>query len=154
LYHETQVLIRARNDYLKEFRNLGYNFADTNSTDFSPAIVNLTYIKNDYTIMTDDEIIKSSYFDVNVLNIPEIKVENINHPQQIRYKDSGEINFDLSTESPARNLVISMNKRELFRFDSYVGAENIILNFNGKDFYRKVNYSSSRSFAFSFSRLL
>jgi len=90
-----------------------------------------------HAIMTDDEIIKSSYFDVNVLNIPEIKVENINHPQQIRYKDSGEINFDLSTESPARNLVISMNKRELFRFDSYVGAENIILNFNGKDFYRK-----------------
>lgn len=55
LYHETQVLIRARNDYLKEFRNLGYNLADTNSRDFSPAIVDLTYVKNNYTIMSDIE---------------------------------------------------------------------------------------------------
>ena len=66
LYHETQVLIRARNDYLKEFRNLGYNFASTNSTDFSPAIVNLTYVKNDYTIMSDTE-------EADVLNLLDVR---------------------------------------------------------------------------------
>ena len=55
VYHETQVLIRARNDYLKEFRNIGYDFVDTNSTDYSPAVVNLTYVKDDYTIMSDTE---------------------------------------------------------------------------------------------------
>ena len=90
LYHETQVLIRARNDYLKEFRNLGYNFADTNSTDFSPAIVNLTYIKNDYTIMTDDE--KSSVLNsLDIRRAMGVPMPRISDPRHFKL----ELNFNL-----------------------------------------------------------
>ena len=55
LYHETQVLIRGRNDYLKQFESLGYNLVSTNSNDFTSAIVELSYLSDDYTILNNIE---------------------------------------------------------------------------------------------------
>lgn len=90
-----------------------------------------------HTTISSEEIIKNSYFDVNVIKIPEIEIENLNHSESIKYKEEGEIKFDLFTESPARNLIIKINKKELFAFDVYEGKENFVLPFNGKYFYKK-----------------
>ena len=63
LYHETQARIRGRLDYLKVFRTLDTSIVDTNQRDVSSAVIELVYVKNDQTILTDIE--KQSY--VNAL---------------------------------------------------------------------------------------
>tara|TARA_Y100000034_G_scaffold129669_1_gene186579 strand:+ start:670 stop:2634 length:1965 start_codon:yes stop_codon:yes gene_type:complete len=90
-----------------------------------------------HTKISGEEIMKNSYFDVNVIKEPELKIENLNYIETINYKNKGIIKFDLSTESPAKNLVINMNKQNLFNFDVYEGKENFELPFNGKYFYKK-----------------
>lgn len=93
--------------------------------------------KEYYAQLSNSEIIKSSYFDVDVVKTPEFKIDNINYPDSIRYKDSGEIKFDLSTEFNAKNLVIKMDKQNLFDFDVYEGKENFVIPFKGKYFYNR-----------------
>jgi len=94
LCHETQVLVRARNDYLKEFKNLGYNFSDTNSRDFTPAIVDLSYVRNDYTIMTSSEetSIVSQLDNMRAMGVP---IPIIKEPVHFKL----EIDFDIKRNS-------------------------------------------------------
>jgi len=93
--------------------------------------------KEHHAQLLNSIIIKNSYFDLDVIEIPKIKIENLDHPNEVRYKDSGEIKFDVSTESPAKKLVIRINKKKLFTFDVYEGKENFVLPFDGKYFYKK-----------------
>lgn len=50
LFNETQFIIRGRNDYLKDFRLLDASLVDTSGTDISPAVVELSYVKSDYSL--------------------------------------------------------------------------------------------------------
>ena len=121
--------------FLEECENIVVNPSEEREVIFD--LILETGNQEFYAQMTDEEIIKSSYFDINVLEIPNMRLENIVYPPQIKYGDSGELTFDLSTDSPAKNLVIKINKKELFTFDTYAGKENFILPFNGKFFYKK-----------------
>jgi len=94
-------------------------------------------IKENHINISGNNLIKNSYFDVNVIKEPELKIENLNYPGDVKYKDSGNIEFDLLTESPAKNLVIKIDKKELFRFDIYESRENFVIPFNGKYFYKE-----------------
>ena len=80
LYHETQLVIRGRADYQKVFQSLGYNLASTNSTDYTPAIVDLTYVKGDYTIMSSEEssTILNSLDNARGMGIPLPRIYNPN----------------------------------------------------------------------------
>lgn len=51
LYHETQHIIRGREDYRKLLKESLPNISDTNSFDVSPAVVSVTYVK-DHTQVT------------------------------------------------------------------------------------------------------
>ena len=56
LSNETQALLRARNDGRKLIQQAGKNFiSSVNSRDISPEEVEVTYIKNDYTILSQIE---------------------------------------------------------------------------------------------------
>lgn len=83
LYHETQVLVRGRNDYLKELLTLGYNLASTNSHDFTPAIVDLSYVKSDYTNMPPAEQtnILASLEERRAMGIP---LPRIKYPKHVK----------------------------------------------------------------------
>lgn len=54
-FHETQNLIRGREDYRKNFRSLNTSINDTDGRDVSPAVVELTYVKKDTTLFTSAE---------------------------------------------------------------------------------------------------
>ncbi len=51
----TQQLVKSRDDYMKLFRSLSTKLVDTNYTDVSPAIVELTYVQNDLSNLTTVE---------------------------------------------------------------------------------------------------
>lgn len=59
LYHETELLIRGRDDYKKTFKLLDARFTDTNGYDTSAAVVDLTYVLDDLTFLT--AVQKASY---------------------------------------------------------------------------------------------
>ncbi len=83
--------------------------------------------------------IKSSYFDINVIETPDLRISNLDYPEIIDYKDSSNLKFDISAKSPAKNLVVYIGKKEIFKFDVYEGTENFIVPFNGRYFYKKDN---------------
>jgi hypothetical protein len=64
LRFETQKVIRGREDFRKTFKLLNSLFLDTNGNDISPAKVELTYLKNDESIISSND--KDSY--LNTLN--------------------------------------------------------------------------------------
>lgn len=90
LYHETQVIIRGREDFLKEFKSFGYNLVDTNYKDFTPAIVDLTYIRDDYTMLSEDEIneLTIHFEDIKAMGIP---IPRTIHPRHLKL----ELNFNI-----------------------------------------------------------
>lgn len=49
LYHETGRVVKGRNDYRKMFKQLLPNCVDTNGHDVSPAVVELSYVKDHTT---------------------------------------------------------------------------------------------------------
>lgn len=56
LANETQALIRARNDAKKLVQQYGKNYISAvNTRDISPEIIEVTYIKNDYTLLSELE---------------------------------------------------------------------------------------------------
>jgi len=50
-FNETQFLVRGRADYQKLLRTLETSLVDTNYIDKSPAIIELVYVKNDFSIL-------------------------------------------------------------------------------------------------------
>lgn len=94
LYHETQVLIRGRKDYLKEFKNLGYNLVSTNGIDFTPAIVELSYCRDNYTIINDGEKqdILNSLDNIRSFGIPLPRITPPNHVKL-------ELNFNIKRQT-------------------------------------------------------
>lgn len=55
LYYETQYVVRARNDFRKIFRGLDTSFIDTAGRNYNYAQVELSYIKDDLTLLTEAE---------------------------------------------------------------------------------------------------
>lgn len=55
LKHETQGLIKGREDYPKLLMSLDSDFIDTEGNDYSPAIVEVSYIKNDLSLLNNTE---------------------------------------------------------------------------------------------------
>lgn len=55
LYNETQGLIKGREDYPKFMLSLDTDFVDTAGHDFSPAIVDVTYLKSNLDLLNDLE---------------------------------------------------------------------------------------------------
>lgn len=50
LYYESQALVRARDDFMKLFKGLDSRMSDTNYRDVTPAVVEMTYVRNDSSL--------------------------------------------------------------------------------------------------------
>ena len=92
--------------------------------------------KEHHAKLSNSVPIKSSYFDVNVVETPNLVIDNLNYLSEINYKGSSEIKFDITAKSSAKNIVINMDEKELFKFDVYEGKENFVVPFKGKYFYK------------------
>lgn len=55
LYHETLSVVKGRNDYRKQARTLNAKLADTNARDISSAVIELTYVTNDGSLLSVGE---------------------------------------------------------------------------------------------------
>lgn len=55
LYYETQFVIRGRNDYRKIIKTLLERFIDSSARDFSPTVVEVSYLTRELTAMTPSE---------------------------------------------------------------------------------------------------
>lgn len=55
LYYETQYVVRARNDFKKIFRGLDTSFIDTSGRNYNYAQVELSYIRDDLTLLSQAE---------------------------------------------------------------------------------------------------
>lgn len=53
--YETQFLVKSREDYPKILKMLDPLIIDTKSNDISPSVIELTYLRSDKTLLTNDE---------------------------------------------------------------------------------------------------
>lgn len=57
LYHETKAVVKGREDYRKMFREITPDIVDGNGYDITPAVVQLSYVKNHTTTKWEPNII-------------------------------------------------------------------------------------------------
>lgn len=55
LYHETSMVIRSRKDYSKYLLLANDMLIQANDRDINPGLIELTYLKRDYSVMTESE---------------------------------------------------------------------------------------------------
>jgi hypothetical protein len=55
LFHETQFVIRGREDYLKNFQLIDTTLLDTDFRDISPSVIDLVYIRSDLSLFSAAE---------------------------------------------------------------------------------------------------
>ena len=93
IMYETQQLVRAREDYTKNLKQLKAKFTDAQSRDLSPAYVEVTYAQNDRTLLTDEEredvlqqLSKSRTFGVPMAYLNEPKYSRIKLDVNLRIR--------------------------------------------------------------------
>ena len=93
LLHETQSIIRGRNDYKKSFKLLDANIVSTNGIDISAAVVQLTYVKNDLTLYN---AIEKAGFITSLLSFRPFGVQPPTITDPIQVSIALQINITLS----------------------------------------------------------
>ena len=80
IMYETQQTIRGREDYVKNFLQLRAKFKDTTGRDLSAAYVELSYVQNDETLMTQKELDETLHT-LTYKRFFGVPVPYINHPR-------------------------------------------------------------------------
>jgi hypothetical protein len=100
LTYETQLIIRGREDYTKNFLLMRAKFKDTTSRDLSPAYVELSYVQDDQSILTESEeetlFTKLTY--KRMLGIP---LPYINKPRHMK------IDLDINLKLNSSNIALT-----------------------------------------------
>jgi transglutaminase-like putative cysteine protease len=101
--------------------------------------LDFTGTKENHAELSNSEMIKNSYFDVTVLNSPNLKILNLEYPEEIKYGEMSKIIFDLPTETTVKDLEIKLNGKTLFFFQTYQGRDDFEVPFSSNYFYNHKN---------------
>lgn len=94
VFFETQFVVKGREDYPKILRRLDTTFIDTSSRDLSPAIVEVSYLRNDKTFLNNEERFNLT-FDLNKYRSLGLPPTQIADPRKVLYS----LNIDLTLYS-------------------------------------------------------
>ena len=106
LDHETQNLIRSKQDYANRLRQIVQSTIDTDWTAVTPTYTQITYLKNDYTMLSsgeEEDVLKllkdENYFGTPLPDItnPRREVAHLQIQMALnnRYKNIADINLDV-----------------------------------------------------------
>jgi len=84
--------------------------------------------------LTGQDVLKNSYFDVNVIPPPDLKINNLEYPSQIKYGEKSSLFFNLNSKSPAKEVLVKLNNKELFSFEFYEENEKFEVPFSSNYF--------------------
>lgn len=111
LFHETQYIIRGRDDYMKIFRLLDSNIIDTSYTDVSAAVVQLTYVTDDLSLFTtfqlNEFITRLMTFRAMGLKPPTVK-----HPDIVFLNAAININLLNDSGNPSADVELIVSDKE------------------------------------------
>ncbi len=84
-------------------------------------------------------ILKYSYVNLNVLENPGLKIEDLNISDKLNYKDKYDLGFTLKSDAKIFDLKIFLNDELLYDQDSFDKLEEFLIKLKGKSFYNKSN---------------
>lgn len=123
LKYETQKVIRGREDFRKIFLLLNPDFIDTSADDVSPALVELTYLKNDLTTLTNLE--KQNYIKLlNDYTLYGVKYKDMSDPVKVTY--SLKLSLKAHPNQDLSNIASKIT--EIFSYVHEIGKEIILEN--------------------------
>ena len=88
-------------------------------------------------IAKNEDVVKYYYFDVVILESPNLRVENLVYNNKIGYKELSEVRFDVSSDSEGYNLIVKLGGKEIFNIEKFKGSDSFLIPFEGGFFYKK-----------------
>lgn len=103
----------------------------------------------------NQDLVKSSFMDLMVLDLPSLTITNLDYSENVNYKDVYRLTFDLNTKSEANDIVIKVDNKEIFYIESLSGQDKSEIPFKGSFFYKdkgpkiKVEYKDKNNKLYS-----
>lgn len=107
LYHETQNVIRGREDYRKQLKTFDSTLIDTNSRDYSSAMVECTYLREDLSLFNATKLAELTERLLSV-RVFGVQPTFITHPVRSELKLKITINLLQSTSENILDFVTSI----------------------------------------------
>jgi len=93
--------------------------------------------KEYFVVAENEEITKYFYVDINIVDSPNLKIENLEYDNELNFKDMGELKFSVGSDSPGYNVIIKMGNRNVFDIDKFSGIDSFLIPYEGGFFYNK-----------------
>ena len=93
--------------------------------------------KEYFVIAQNDNVIKHYYLDVLIFDSPNLHIENLDYSKELKFKDMGELRFNLNSDSAGYNVIIKIGNREVFNIVKFEGVDSFLIPFEGGFFYNK-----------------
>ncbi|MBU2634043.1 MAG: transglutaminase-like domain-containing protein [Nanoarchaeota archaeon] len=103
--------------------------------------------------VSNADITQHGYVDIEVRKSPNLRIENLDYPNDISYKDEGEIKFNLKSDSKAYGVLIKVNKKIVFDLKEFGGDEDFVIPFKGDYFHKnqkelKIEYKDNNGMVY------
>lgn len=94
----------------------------------------------EYSVVAQNEdVVKYFYVDLEILESPNLRINGLNYDNELRYKDTGELRFELISDSEAYDVSVRLGKKEIFNIVKFDGTDSFLIPYEGSFFYNKNN---------------
>ncbi|MBU1203925.1 MAG: transglutaminase-like domain-containing protein [Nanoarchaeota archaeon] len=126
---ELQVCVKDSCDVLELF------ISEQKNVSFG---VVLTDVSNEVVVDIDsDEVVKHAYFEVNVYDPPNLEFVDFAVPEGVGYGEVMRLGFNVSVDSPVRNVVVVLGGRSLFAIEEMKAVNAFDIPVYGSFFYNR-----------------
>src|SRR3989344_5623410 len=78
---------------------------------------------------------EASFFDLKVLNGPNVDLINLDYPHTINYNENAEIKFSLSSNTDVKSVYTKIGNKDVFSQETLKFNSDFVVPFNGDFFY-------------------
>jgi hypothetical protein len=83
------------------------------------------------------ELVKHEYLNAKIYEAPEIKITAIESPKEVEYKELGYLSFNITVNSPVKDVVVKIGGKSLFHIDEINGENSFMIPAYGSFFYNR-----------------
>lgn len=93
--------------------------------------------KEYFIIAENEDITKYYYININIVDSPNLRTEDLVYNNEINFRDIGQIKFNLNSDAECYDVIIRLGKREIFSINKFDGSDFFLIPFKGGFFYGK-----------------
>jgi len=91
--------------------------------------------KEGIVTLKGENLLQRNYFDLKVLNGPNVDLINLDYPHTINYNENAEIKFSLSSNTEVKSVYTKIGNKDVFSQETLKFNSDFVVPFNGDFFY-------------------